>query len=235
MGEICSRLGKHPEAIKYPNDALAMRREFSKEYITASGRVVSDSQTAIALAIHFSLFSSLDQEVVAARRLTQIIRSKARFKIATGFAGTPILGHALTKVGHSQLFYRMLLHKKCPSWLYPVTMDATTIWERWDSMLPDGSINPGDMTSFNHYALGSVANWMHSVIGGLAALEPGWKRVLIRPIPGGTITNATVSFDSPYGVIEVNWTLQDDTMSLRATVLLIHLQKPYYQTILQQM
>ncbi len=218
MSEISSRLGMRAEATKYSDDAAAMRHAFRTEYITASGRLVSDSQTAIALAIHFSLFSSREQEAVATRRLTHLIRSKARFKIATGFAGTPLLGHALTQVGHSQLFYRMLLHRKCPSWLYPVTMGATTTWERWDSMLPDGSINPGEMTSFNHNALGAVASWMHNVIGGLSALEPGWKRMLISPIPGGTLTNATVSLDSPYGMIDVSWALEGDTISLLATV-----------------
>ena len=79
----------------------------------------------------------------------------------------------------------MLLEQSCPSWLYPVTMGATTIWERWDSMLPDGSLNPGEMTSFNHYALGAVADWMHRTIGGIAPLEPGYERVLIAPRPGG--------------------------------------------------
>ena len=83
---------------------------------------------------------------------------------------------ALTSTGHLDDAYRLLLQQECPSWLYPVTMGATTIWERWDSMLPDGTINPGQMTSFNHYALGAVADWMHRVIGGIAPLEPGYAR-----------------------------------------------------------
>jgi len=84
-------------------------------------------------------------------------------------------------------------------------MGATTIWERWDSMLPDGSINPGEMTSFNHYALGSVANWMHTVIGGLTPSEAGWKNFLVSPIPGGKITFARTSFSSPYGEVKSEW------------------------------
>ena len=81
--------------------------------------------------------------------------------MATGFAGTPFVLDALSRTGHVDTAYRMLMEKECPSWLYPITMGATTVWERWDSMLPDGSINPGEMTSFNHYALGAVADWMH--------------------------------------------------------------------------
>ncbi len=95
--------------------------------------------------------------------------------MSTGFAGTPAVLPALTEFGHLQLAYRMLLEPECPSWLYPVRMGATTIWERWDSMLTDGTINPGQMTSFNHYALGSVADWMHANIGGITPIEAGWK------------------------------------------------------------
>jgi alpha-L-rhamnosidase len=116
---------------------------------------------------------------VGAARLRRLILSNSRFKIATGFAGTPILGHALTAVCESQLFYRMLLHKKVLSFLYPVTMGATTIWE----LLPDGTIKSGEMTSFNHYALGAVANWMHVVIGGIRPAEARWKKIEITPIP----------------------------------------------------
>ena len=91
-------------------------------------------------------------------------------------------------------------------------------WERWDSMLPDGKINPGQMTSFNHYALGSVATFLHGTVGGLSPLEPGWKKALIRPQPGGTITHASTSFDSPLGKYSVSWTLKDEKLSVQATV-----------------
>ena len=79
--------------------------------------------------------------------------------------------------------YRLLLQRECPAWLYPVTMGATTIWERWNSLLPDGSVNPGEMTSFNHYALGGVADWLHRIVGGLAPAEPGYRRIAMRRYP----------------------------------------------------
>jgi alpha-L-rhamnosidase len=88
-----------------------------------------------------------------------------------------------------------------PSWLYPVTMGATTIWERWDSMLPDGRINPGEMTSFNHYALGAVADWLHRVVGGIEPAEPGYRTVRIAPRPGGGLTWAETSLDTSHGRI----------------------------------
>jgi alpha-L-rhamnosidase len=140
------------------------------------------------------------------------------YRIATGFAGTPYVCDALTATGHLDQAYRLLLQRKCPSWLYPVTMGATTIWERWDSMLPDGSINPGDMTSFNHYALGAVADWMHRRIGGLAPLEPGYKRILIAPWPGGGLSWAATSLDTRHGLAAVRWELVDSQLRLDVIV-----------------
>src|SRR4029079_13833778 len=108
---------------------------------------------------------------------------------------------ALTNTGELASAYELLLQRDNPSWLYPVTMGATTIWERWDSMLPDGSINPGDMTSFNHYAFGAVADWLHRVVAGLAPAGPGYARVLVAPRPGGGITWARGSLATPHGLV----------------------------------
>ncbi|MBV9229263.1 MAG: alpha-L-rhamnosidase, partial [Chloroflexi bacterium] len=105
--------------------------------------------------------------------------------------------------------YLLLMQRECPSWLYPVTMGATTIWERWDSLLPDGSVNPGEMTSFNHYALGAVADWLHRTIAGLAPAEPGYRRLDIRPHPGTGLTYARARHNTPYGIAESGWTLKD--------------------------
>ena len=129
----------------------------------------------------------------------------AGHRISTGFAGTPFVGDALTTTGHLDDAYALLLQREAPSWLYAVTMGGTTIWERWDSMLPDGSINPGEMTSFNHYAFGAVADWMHRSVGGLAPLEPGYRRILVAPQPGGGLTWAATSLETPFGRAAVRW------------------------------
>lgn len=218
MAQVCQVLGHHEKAKLYSGQSSSMRIAFASEYITPNGRITSDSQTAIALGIHFKLFPTQAQQNHAAERLEELVRQRSRFKIATGFAGTPIIGHALSSVGKTQLFYRMLMNAKSPSWLYPVSMGATTMWERWDSMLPDGSINPGEMTSFNHYALGSVADWMHAVIGGLSTLEPGWKRFRVAPQPGGRLTSARVDFQSPYGKLTSSWRVEKDELILEVAV-----------------
>lgn len=208
MSQICEILDEK-DAEAYREESHRVRRAFSHEYVAPSGRVAGDTQTAYALALAFSLLDEC-QSHRAAERLEELVRRNSRFKIATGFAGTPYIGHALAKMGKANIFYRMLVHRDCPSWLYPVSMGATTMWERWDSMLPDGHVNPGEMTSFNHYALGAVASWMHRVILGLYQISAGWKNFAIQPVPGGDLRWAKGSFNSAYGECEVFWEVQDD-------------------------
>jgi alpha-L-rhamnosidase len=97
-------------------------------------------------------------------------------------------------------------------------MGATTIWERWDSMLPDGTINPGEMTSFNHYALGAVADWLHKVVGGIDAAEPGYSRIKIAPLPGGGLTSAKASLITPHGQVTSAWQLNGTELTLDVTI-----------------
>ncbi|RAO72323.1 uncharacterized protein BHQ10_008335 [Talaromyces amestolkiae] len=215
IAKISHLLGETEDATRFAKDESNARKAFQYEYVTPSGLLVGDTQTAHSLAISFGLFDNDDHVVKSASRLCHLVHL-AKYRIATGFAGTPVIAHALSDTGNHQLAYRMLLEKECPSWLYPITMGATTIWERWDSMLPDGSINPGDMTSFNHYALGSVANWLHKNVGGISPLDPGWRKIQVRPVPGGVLRNAKVAHQSPYGRIECSWSINesDDTFAL---------------------
>lgn len=205
FARLCGVLGKDDLEKKYTADGERLKALFQRRYITAEGNIMSSSQTGIALTVRFNLYpESEEQRQTAATALDRLIRY-ARFNIATGFAGTPVICHALTEIGKPQLAYRMLLETRCPSWLYAVSMGATTIWERWDSMLTDGRINPGEMTSFNHYALGSVADWLHGSVGGISPLDAGWKRIKVRPVPGGNLTSAKAAFDGPYGRVVCEW------------------------------
>jgi alpha-L-rhamnosidase len=169
-----------------------------------------------ALAIVFGLVSGAQKER-GGRRLAELATANG-YRVATGFAGTPFVLDALTDTGHLDVAYRLLLERECPSWLYPVTMGATTVWERWDSMLPDGSINPGEMTSFNHYALGAVADWMHRAIGGIAPLDPGYAAVLVAPRPGGGLTWARASLQVRRGRIATEWHVEGDELVLTVDV-----------------
>ncbi|MDN4474729.1 family 78 glycoside hydrolase catalytic domain [Demequina sp. SYSU T00192] len=174
---------------------------------------LADAPTGLALAIEFGLTRDDAQRRRAGDLLAAAVRAGGH-RIPTGFVGTPIICDALASTGHLDDAYALLLQRELPSWLYPVTMGATTIWERWDSMLPDGSINPGDMTSFNHYALGAVVDFLHRQVAGLAPAAPGYRHVLIRPRPGGGLTWARARHVSPYGPIEVGWRLEGATMAL---------------------
>ena len=165
----------------------------------------------------FDLLPTPQQRQRAGDRLAELVRGSG-YQIRTGFVGTPLICDALATTGHHAAAYRLLKQEECPSWLYPVTMGATTIWERWDSMLPDGSINPGEMTSFNHYALGAVADWMHRVIGGLEAAAPGYQTIRFAPQPGGKVTQCQTRLQTPFGLAECAWQITDNTFDLRVTV-----------------
>ncbi|KAH7417634.1 glycoside hydrolase family 78 protein [Cadophora sp. MPI-SDFR-AT-0126] len=207
LAKISTILGHQEQAAMYHRDFEELRVTFQDEYITPNGRLASDSQTAYALVICFDLCANEKHKEGCGDRLEFLVRSNG-FKVATGFVGTPLICRALSISGRDFLAYRMILEKKCPSWLYAVTMGSTTMWERWDSMLPDGSLNPGDMLSFNHYAFGAIAQWLHEVVGGISAQEPGWKKILVRPVPGGIITSASIKHLSAYGMIECHWTIE---------------------------
>ena len=130
----------------------------------------------------------------------------------------PLIADALTSVGAVDVAYRLLFQRRSPSWLYPVTMGSTTVWERWDSMLPDGSINPSGMTSFNHYALGAVADWLHRTVAGLAPAGPGYRELLVHPRPGRELTTATARHETPYGEAAVSWHRTDGRFRLAVRV-----------------
>ncbi|KAG6355937.1 hypothetical protein INS49_015321 [Diaporthe citri] len=197
--------------------AEEMTEKFRAEYVTKTGRLACDTQAAYALALLFDLFGTEEQAQTARARLDWVVRWEA-FEITTRFAGTPVILQVLADHGMLGHAYRMLQERDCPSWLYPVGMGATTIWERWNSMLPDSAINPGQMTSFNHYALGSVCNFLHRTVGGLSPASPGWKAALVSPRPGGTIRHAHTSFDSPYGPYSVTWKIEGSRMITNVTV-----------------
>jgi len=206
--DAATLLGRHEDAEHFASLAERTRAAFNEHYVRPEGIIHSDAETPYALAIVFGLLDPEDEQL-AGKRLADLV-AESGYHIRTGFAGTPFITHALTQTGHLEAAYRLLLQTECPSWLYPVTMGATTIWERWDSMLPDGTINPGQMTSFNHYAFGAVAYWMHQIIGGIAPLEPGYSRVLIAPQPGGDIQWARSSLESRHGKISVSWSQDHD-------------------------
>jgi alpha-L-rhamnosidase len=210
-------LGEDKFVVKYGRLAESVREAIRCEYVKPDGRVHSDSQTGYTMMIAFDLLENDEQRLLAGERLAGLVR-EAGYHIATGFVGTPIIMDALCSTGQADTAWQLLLQQGCPSWLYPVTMGATTIWERWDAMLPDGSINPGEMTSFNHYALGAVADWMHRSLAGLAPGGPGYREMVVQPVLSGEVTTATARHLTPYGEAAVTWTRENGTFSLQLDI-----------------
>jgi alpha-L-rhamnosidase len=210
-------LGRADDAKRFGELAALVRAAFCAEYVGADGRMTSDAQTAYALALEFELIENVEQRTTAGNRLAELVAEDGNL-IATGFAGTPIICDALTRAGAVDSAYDVLLQKDCPSWLYAVTQGATTIWERWDSMRPDGTVNPGRMTSFNHYALGAVADWMHRTVAGLAPTAPGYRSIRFRPQPGGGLTWARAEHETPYGRAAISWSIEAGELRVGVTV-----------------
>jgi alpha-L-rhamnosidase len=217
LGKIAGVLGRVADEAHYLALADEVRDAFAAEYVTPAGRVASDSATAYALALQFALLPSAVQRQHAGECLAALARSNG-YRISTGFVGTPLICDALCSVGEYGTAFRLLMQRECPSWLYPVTMGATTIWERWDSLLPDGSVNPGEMTSFNHYSLGAVADWLHRTVGGLAPGAPGYKHLDIQPHPGGGLTYARARHLTPYGMAECSWKIAAGLITMEVEV-----------------
>ncbi|WP_245861497.1 alpha-L-rhamnosidase [Microbacterium aurantiacum] len=217
VARIAAVLGRAQEEALYSDLAAAARSAFIRAFVEPDGAVHSDSQTAYAVAILWDLLPDEKTRDAAGERLAQLVRD-SDWRISTGFVGTPLVCDALEITGHIDDAHRLLFQSELPSWLYPVRMGATTIWERWDSMLPDGTINPGEMTSFNHYALGAIADWMHRSVAGLAPAAPGYREISVRPHPPARLDFAEARHDTPYGEAIVRWDRTTVGIELAVTV-----------------
>jgi alpha-L-rhamnosidase len=216
LARMAGVLGRHEDRERFETLAAEVREAFTREYVLPDGRMTSDAQTAYSLAIAFELVPAVDREA-AGRRLAELVE-EAGHRIATGFVGTPLVSDALTATGHPDAAYALLLEEEAPSWLYAVRQGGTTIWERWDSMLPDGTVNPGTMTSFNHYALGAVADWLHRVVAGIEPAAAGYRSIRFRPRPGGGLTHASAEHETPYGRAGIAWRIEDGVLQVEVTV-----------------
>jgi alpha-L-rhamnosidase len=218
MAEMAKALGDDAAAADYSRLSADIRDAFTKAYVAADGTVKRNSQTGYALA--------LGMDLVPDPALAEKVGSKFVAKLAltdyhlrTGFIGTPLLLlPALSKIGRDDLAYKMLLHKDYPSWGYEVANGATTMWERWNSIMPNGDFGPVDMNSFNHYAYGAVGDWMFQNIGGLSAIEPGYKRSRIAPVPSGNLTEGSGTLRTVYGRLSSKWSARDGAVDLKVRV-----------------
>jgi alpha-L-rhamnosidase len=211
-------LGNKGDEDKYTALLDRIKKAFLNEYVSPNGKLVSGSQTAYVLALNFDLLPE-NLRAQAADFLVENIESYGTH-LTTGFLGTPYLCHVLSRFGHTDVAYKLLLQESYPSWLYPVKMGATTIWERWDGIKPDGTFQTTDMNSFNHYAYGAIGDWMYRVMAGLDTDEsqPGYKKITIAPQPGGKITHAAARLETLYGLTGSDWQIQNGKFILKIMV-----------------
>ena len=217
LAKIAAIIGQNDDAKKYAKLSDDIKKAFQKEFVTPAGRLVSNTQTAYSLALAFDL---LPEDLIpkAAKYLADDVEKMGH--LTTGFVGTPLLCKTLSAHGYDDLAFMLLNRKEYPSWLYPVTQGATTIWERWDGQKPDGSFQDVGMNSFNHYAYGAIGEWLYRYVAGMDIdpENPGYKHILLAPHPGGGLTNAGVEFNSVYGKVKSAWKFEVNDFVYEVTV-----------------
>ena len=205
---------------------MTLYEEISDAYMAIlcrkNGRLKKEFQTAYVLPLAFEMARG-DQEQTMASRLAEMVR-KAGWSPRTGFPGTPWLLFALADHGQVEAAFNTLMDEGCPGWLYAVNAGATTIWERWDALKPDGTVNAGErggdggMVSFNHYANGAVGDFLYRRIAGLEPLEGGYRRFRVAPVIGGGLTHTEASVETPYGLIRAAWNIENGEFQQKISV-----------------
>ncbi|MBN9380057.1 MAG: family 78 glycoside hydrolase catalytic domain [Chitinophagaceae bacterium] len=207
-------LDKRDDAAVYEQLLKRIKTAFVREYMTTGGRLVSGTQTAYVLALQFDMLPD-SLQTQAARRLADNVKDYG-YHLTTGFLGTPYLCHVLSRWGYTDIAYRLLMQESYPSWLYPVKMGATTIWERWDGIRPDSTFQTPGMNSFNHYSYGAIGDWMYRTVAGVDTYEDGvaYKHSRIYPHPGGGLTEAEARLATGYGELAAHWRKEKDSLLL---------------------
>lgn len=215
MAQTAEVLGRTDDARYYADVATKAREAFCQNYLTPAGMLVSSTQTAYVLALNFDMLPESEREKAAAHLAANVEKYG---HITTGFLGTPYICHVLTKFGYNDLAYKLLLRDQYPGWLYPVTMGATTIWERWNSMMPDRTIPDNGMNSFNHYSYGAIGDWLYRDAVGLHEGSAGFKTIIVKPHPGADFKQMQASQMTPYGRAEAEWQKRDGAFLLRVVI-----------------
>ena len=215
MAEI---IGRHEDAEEYRKLYNEIADTYQKTFFDENGHMNVQTQTAQIVSLYFDLVPEEYRQNVVDDLLKLL--EKENGHLVTGFVGTPYFCHALSQNGHTKEAYELLLKDDFPSWLYQVRMGATTIWEHWDGMKPDGTMWSPDMNSFNHYAYGAVGEWLYRAAAGIECDEtqPGYKHSIIAPHPGGGLDYVNSSYESVYGKIVSNWKADGKKVTLHIEV-----------------
>lgn len=202
------------DAAEYENIPAEAAKAFRREYME-NGRVKNATQTACVLALYFDI---TDDRAATATQLNELVKRVGHLE--TGFVGTPYLLHALSDNGYAETAYDLLLRREYPSWLYPISKGATTVWEHWDGIKPDGTMWSTDMNSFNHYAYGAVADWMYGAAAGINSDpdRPGFEHIIFRPVTDRRLDFVKASIDTRRGTVASEWRRENGRIKYIFTV-----------------
>lgn len=218
-------LGQTADYEKYSAKAQDIKRAIQSEYITDTGRLAIDTQTAYALALYFELIPT-DQIKRVVDDLIKRLK-KDNYHLKTGFVGTPFICQVLSKYGHHDLASKIFMFEDFPSWLYAVNMGATTVWERWNSVEEDGSMNPEGMNSLNHYSIGAIMEWAYKYVLGISDHSVGYQTVNFQPHFDYHLKHIQGHFDSPYGKLAIKYDLETNEQHQ----IKLQLQVPFGMTV----
>ncbi|GAA2898294.1 rhamnosidase [Actinoplanes cyaneus] len=216
VSRMAAATGRDGEAASYGALADRIAAAFTNRFVAADGTVSGNSQTGYVLALAFGLVPENRAQAVADRLAAKVASRGGHLSV--GFMGVENLLPVLADHGHADTAYQILQQPGYPGWGYMISRGATTIWERWDGIRPDGSLQDAGMNSFNHYGLGSVGDWLYRQVGGVAPAAPGYSRVLLAPQPGGTLTSASSDLLTAYGRVRSSWSRSGSTITLQVVV-----------------
>jgi alpha-L-rhamnosidase len=216
--DIADTLGNREDVEFFAARRVEAVNAFQKNFVTPSGRIAVVSQTANLMALAFDLLPE-SMRSSAVDRLVGLLKDR-NWHLSTGFLGTPLLCSVLSRFDRINVAFKVLMQETYPGWLYPVSIGATTMWERWNSWTPDKGFVEVGMNSLNHYAYGAIGEWLYATIGGIALdpAKPAYKHIQIAPKPGGGIKHARTRLQSMHGPIEVRWEITADTFTLHTKI-----------------
>ncbi|MCK4887393.1 MAG: alpha-L-rhamnosidase, partial [Planctomycetes bacterium] len=216
MAEIAGAIGKAEDAKKYIELKERIKKAFNKAYVSEDGTIKGNTQCCYVLALYFDLLAD-ETRPIAAKHLIKRIEAMGGH-LSTGFVGLSYLMPVLAETGNIDVAYRLLLNETFPSWGYSIKNGATTIWERWDGWTEEKGFQAPGMNSLNHYSLGAVGSWLMSGIAGIETDGVAYRKIIIKPLPGGGLGYAKGSFDSINGLVKSSWWHEGSVFKLDVTI-----------------
>ena len=216
MKKIATLLGHNADAVYYDELLQKIKQSFRKKFLNADGSLIQLTQTSAVLSIHFDLLEA--DEIQAAKSFLIKDIADKNYHITTGFLGLSFLMPVLSSLNRNDIAWKVLTNNDFPSWFFMIDNGATTLWERWDSFHPEKGFYDPTMNSFNHCSLGCVGEWLFTGIAGINAIEPGFRKIMIKPFIPDELAYAKASFKTNYGIINSEWEKSESKVLMKIKI-----------------